>query len=251
MNTCADDRYARQVALPEIGPDGQRRLAASRVLIVGAGGLGSPAAFYLAAAGIGTLILIDGDDVESSNLQRQILHSTADLGRPKVLSAAQTLCALNPEIDVQPVVMRLDHANGPGLVAGCDFVIDATDGVDSKLLIADLCHAAVVPYSHAGIARFVGQTLTVLPGRTACCHCVFGELTEPAAGPPQGPLGVVPGVIGAIQATEAIKFLLGIGTLLTDRLFLYDALRLTSRCVPIARRPDCPLCGTAPPPAPV
>ena len=238
------ERYARQLALPEIGPEGQRRLAAGRVLVVGAGGLGSPAAFYLAAAGVGTLGILDGDCVEASNLQRQILHATADLGRPKALSAADTLRALNPQVAIQPVVARLTQANGPALLAGFDFVIDATDNFDTKFLIADLCHAAGIPYSHAGIARFHGQTFTVLPGRSACYRCVFEAPPQTPPGPPQGPLGAVPGVIGSVQATEAIKFLLGGGTLLTDRIFVYDAWCLAARCVRVARRSDCPLCGT-------
>ena len=240
-----DARYARQLALPEIGPAGQRRLAAGRVLVVGAGGLGSPAAFYLAAAGVGTLGIMDGDCVEASNLQRQILHATADIGRPKALSAAETLRALNPEIDVRPMTVRLTRENGAATLAGFDFVLDATDNFDAKFLLADFCHAAGKPYSHAGIARFYGQTFTVLPGRSACYRCVFETPPERPSGPPQGPLGAVPGVIGSVQATEAIKFLLDAGTLLTDRIFVYDAWRLTARCVRVARRPDCPLCGTA------
>jgi molybdopterin/thiamine biosynthesis adenylyltransferase len=244
LTHASDDRYARQLALPEIGPAGQRRLAAGRVLVVGAGGLGSPAAFYLAAAGVGTLGIVDGDCVETSNLQRQILHATADIGRPKALSAAETLRALNPDIDVRPMNMRLTRENGAATLAGFDFVLDATDNFDTKFLIADLCHAAGRPYSHAGIARFYGQTFTVLPGCSACYRCVFEAPPEPT-GPPQGPLGAVPGVIGSVQATEAIKFLLGAGTLLTDRIFIYDAWRLTARCVRVARRPDCPLCGAA------
>jgi len=237
------ERYARQLALQEIGPDGQRRLAEGRVLVIGAGGLGSPVSFYLAAAGVGTLGIMDGDCVEASNLQRQILHATADLGRPKAVSAAETLRALNPEVDVRPMTTRLTRENGAALLAGFDFVIDATDNFESKFLIADLCHAAVLPYSHAGVARFYGQTLTVLPGRSACYRCVFETPPAAASGPPQGPLGAVPGVIGSIQATEAIKYLLHADTLLTDRVFVYDAWRMTARCVRVTRRPDCALCG--------
>jgi molybdopterin/thiamine biosynthesis adenylyltransferase len=238
-------RYARQLALPEIGEAGQQRLAAGRVLVVGAGGLGSPAALYLAAAGVGTLGIVDGDVVDASNLQRQILHPTASLGQPKALSAAATLRAINPGIEVRPLVARLTAGDGPALLANYDFIIDATDNFASKFLIADLCHAAGKPYSHAGIARFCGQALTVLPGRTACYRCVFEAPPATSDGPPQGPLGAVPGVVGAIQATEALKFLLGAASLLTDRLFVYDAWRLTARCVRVARRADCPLCGKA------
>lgn len=236
-------RYARQLALPEIGPDGQRRLAEGRVLVVGAGGLGSPVLFYLAAAGVGTLGIMDGDCVDASNLQRQILHATADLGRLKAVSAEERLRALNPDVDICPMTTRLTRENGPATLAGFDFVIDATDNFESKFIIADLCHASGLPYSHAGIARFYGQTLTVLPGRSACYRCVFETPPATVSGPPQGPLGAVPGVIGSIQATEAIKFLLHAGTLLTDRVFVYDAWRMTARCVRVTRRPDCVLCG--------
>jgi len=237
------DRYARQIALPEIGQEGQDRLARGHVLVVGAGGLGSPAAFYLAAAGVGTLGIMDGDSLEPSNLQRQILHATDDLGRNKAVSAAETLTALNPDIDVRPITSRLTRQNGIETLAGYDFVIDATDNFDSKFLIADLCHAAHIPYCHAGIARFYGQALTVIPGESACYRCVFEAPPDIPPGPPQGPLGAVPGVLGSVQATEAIKFLLGKGPLLTNRIFTYDAWTLTARSIPVSRRPDCPLCG--------
>ncbi|MDD5678327.1 MAG: HesA/MoeB/ThiF family protein [Kiritimatiellae bacterium] len=238
-------RYARQIALPEIGVAGQKRLLASKVLLIGVGGLGSPAGYYLAAAGIGTLGIIDGDTLELSNLQRQIAHTTADLGRPKAESAARTFTALNPDIRVNAHNLRLAAENAPGLFKEYDFIIDATDNFESKFLIAGACHAVGKPYSHAGILKFIGQTLTVIPGKTACLRCVFDELPPVNKAPPQGPLGAVPGVIGIIQATEAIKYLLGIGDLLTDRLLTYDALRLQFRCVRINRTPACPLCRGA------
>lgn len=236
-------RYARQLALPEMGAEGQARLACGRVLIVGAGGLGSPAALYLAAAGVGTLGIVDGDAVDASNLQRQILHGTGDVGRAKVASAVARLRELNPDVAVQAVAQRLMRDNGAALLRGYDFVIDATDNFETKFLIADLCHPLGIPYSHAGIARFCGQSLTVLPGRSACVRCIFERPPPPDSGPPQGPLGAVPGVIGSVQAAEAIKYLLGIGTLLNDRLFVYDALALTARVVRVARRETCELCG--------
>lgn len=235
-------RYARQIALPEIGAAGQKRLLAGRVLLIGVGGLGSPAGYYLAAAGIGTLGLVDGDTLELSNLQRQIAHTTADLGRPKVESAARALAALNPDVRINKHNLRLSAENAPGLFKEYDFIIDATDNFESKFLIAGICHAAGKPYSHAGILKFIGQTLTVIPGKTACLRCVFGELPPGNKEPPQGPLGAVPGVIGTIQATEAIKYLLGLGELLTNRLLTYDALRLQFRCVRINRNPACPQC---------
>lgn len=170
------------------------------------GGLGSPAGYYLAAAGIGTLGLVDGDTLELSNLQRQIAHTTADLGRSKVASAARTFTALNPDVRINAHNLRLTAGNAPGLFKEYDFIIDATDNFESKFLIAEACHAAGKPYSHAGILKFICQTLTVIPGKTACLCCVFGELPPGNKEPPQGPLGVVPGVIGTIQATEAICF---------------------------------------------
>ena len=241
-------RYARQISLPEIGEDGQKKLLASRVLLIGVGGLGSPAGYYLAAAGVGTLGLADGDVLELSNLQRQIAHTTADLGRSKVESAARAFAALNPDVQINAHNLRLTAENAPGLFKDYDFIIDATDNFESKFLIAGACHAVGKPYSHAGILKFIGQTMTVIPGQTACLRCVFDELPPGNKEPPQGPLGVVPGVIGTIQATEAIKYLLGLGALLTNRLLTYDALRLEFRSVRINRNPACCLCRGARPP---
>jgi molybdopterin/thiamine biosynthesis adenylyltransferase len=240
-----DERYARQLALPEIGRKGQAILQRSAVLVIGAGGLGSPAAYYLAGAGIGRLGVADHDRVELSNLQRQTLHGTRDVGRLKVESAARKLRGLNPGARIEAIGEKIVRDNAMHLLSGYDFVIDATDNFASKFLIADTCHALRLPYSHAGISRFAGQTMTVLPGRSCCCRCLLGE--APAEdGALQGPLGAVPGVIGAIQATEAIKFLLGIGTLLTDRLLMYDALAMTFRLVSVMRNEECPLCGKPP-----
>lgn len=236
------NRYARQMALPEIGATGQKKLMASRVLLIGVGGLGSPAGYYLAAAGIGTLGLVDGDALEPSNLQRQIAHTTADLGRPKVESAARAFTALNPDVRINAHNLRLTAQNAPRLFKQYDFIIDATDNFEAKFLIAGACHASGQPYSHAGILQFSGQTLTVIPGKTACLRCVFDERPSDNKAPPSGPLGVVPGVLGTIQATEAIKYLLGIGTLLVNRFLTYDALRLQFRCVRVNRNPACPLC---------
>jgi molybdopterin-synthase adenylyltransferase len=239
-------RYARQLSLPEIGEAGQERLLAGRVMVIGAGGLGSPAALYLAAAGVGSIGIADDDRVEMSNLQRQILHSTDRIGRHKTASADETLQALNPDVKVEPFPVRVTQANAARLLQSWDFVIDATDSFDSKFLIADTCHAAGRPYSHAGITRYFGQTMTVLPGTTACYRCVFAEappLTD-ADVRPAGPLGAVPGVIGSIQAIEAIKFLLGLGELLTGRLLTFDALRMRFREVAVARDAACPLCGS-------
>jgi len=238
------DRYARHLTLPEIGEQGQERLRAGRVLVVGAGGLGSPAALYLAAAGVGTLGIADADVVETSNLQRQLLHATPDVGRRKVISAMEKLRALNPHVRLRAHDERLSAANAERVFPDYDFIIDATDNFASKFLIANACHRTRKSYSHAGILRFLGQTMTVHPGVTACYCCIFDSLPEePAALRPQGPLGTVPGVIGAIQATEGIKHLLGIGSPLTNTLLVYEALGMTFRRAPVRRRPECPLCG--------
>jgi molybdopterin-synthase adenylyltransferase len=239
MNASCSQRYARHFALPEIGEAGQARLAAARVLVVGAGGLGSPAALYLAAAGVGGIGLMDGDYVEESNLQRQVLYTADDVGRPKVDVAAGRLRALNPAVHVIPLAERMTGENAAERLAGYEFVIDATDSFESKFVVADACLAAGRPYSHAGVSRFLGQTLTVMPGRTACCRCLFDPPPPAPPGPPAGPLGAVPGAVGAIQAAEAVKHLLGIGRLLTDRLLVFDALGMTARVLTVRRRPDC------------
>ncbi len=238
-------RYARHLTLPELGAAGQAKLLAARVLLIGVGGLGSPAGFYLAAAGLGTLGVLDGDVLEASNLQRQIAHTTADLGLRKVASAQRAFQALNPDCHVVASAGRLTTANASQLLAGYDFVVDATDNFDSKFLIADACHAAGKPYSHAGILAFFGQTMTVLPGRTACYRCLFDAPPESPAGPPRGPVGAVPGVIGSLQALEAIKFVTGCGELLTNRLLTFDALKTQFRTVAVRRNPRCRLCGGA------
>lgn len=244
LNRAQNRRYARHLAMPEIGAEGQELLLGSRVLVVGAGGLGSPAALYLAAAGVGTIGIIDADTVNLSNLQRQLLHTTASVGTLKVASARARIEALDPAITVQPHPVRLTTRNAPELLASYDFVIDATDNFASKFLIARACHNASKPYSHAGIGDFHGQTMTVLPGKSACYHCIFSEEEAPADPiQPRGPLGALPGVIGSIQAIEAIKYLLGIGQLLTDTLLTFDALTMTFRKIPLPRPPHCPVCG--------
>jgi molybdopterin/thiamine biosynthesis adenylyltransferase len=243
------ERYSRHIILPEVGGKGQEKLLAGKVLLVGAGGLGSPAGLYLAAGGVGTIGVIDADQVDLSNLQRQIIHFTSDLGRPKVTSAAEKMRAINPDVGVIVHHERLTAANAMQVLAGYDFVIDGTDNFASKFLVADACHFAGKPYSHAGILRFEGQTMTVLPGVTACYRCVFNTPPPPGAVPScsqAGVLGVLAGVIGVLQATEALKFLLGAGRLLTDRLLVYDALDLRFREVRLKRNPRCPLCGPSP-----
>ncbi len=236
-------RFERQVTLPEIGVRGQRRLLAGRVLVVGAGGLGSPAALYLAAAGVGTLGLVDHDVVELANLQRQVLHATADIGRLKTDSAAEKLRALQPAVKIHAIPARLTARNAPAIFRHFDFIIDAVDNARTKWLIAKVCRRLGKPCSYGGIDRYRGQTLTVHPGRSACLRCVFPALSPAAGGRDRGPLGVVPGVIGTIQAAEAIKHLLKLGAPLTNRLLMFDCLDMSFRCVPVRRNPACPWCG--------
>lgn len=236
-------RYGRHLALPEIGEKGQEKLLQARALVVGVGGLGSPAAFYLAAAGVGHIGLMDGDAVELSNLQRQIVHTTGSIGRQKVESAADRLRELDRAIELTLYPFRLTEANAPDILALYDFVIDATDNFESKFLIARACHAAGKPYSHAGIRQFYGQTMTVHPGKTACYRCVFHEDGVPATAAPAGPIGALPGVLGSIQAIEAIKCILAIGIPLVNRLLTFDALAMETRIVSVRRDPLCPLCG--------
>lgn len=240
------ERYARHVILEQVGEAGQEKLGQGRVLVIGAGGLGSPAAMYLAAAGVGTIGIADGDRVELSNLQRQVIHGTPDLGRPKVESARERMLHINPGVRVQCHGERLTAENIGAILAGYDFVLDATDNFETKFLINDSCLAARVPYSHGGILRYQGQTMTVLPFESTCYRCVFPEQPEPEvalACSRAGVLGVLPGVIGTIQATEAIKYLLGIGKLLTSRLLTYDSLTMRFREVTLGRNAACPVCG--------
>lgn len=243
------ERYSRNILLRELGEEGQGRLHRARVLVVGTGGLGSPASLYLAAAGVGTLGIVDSDRVDLSNLQRQIIHATPDLGRIKVESAAEALLALNPEIEVRPLYVRLCAANIMEIVRDFDFVIDGTDNFAAKFLLNDACVLAGIPLSHGGVLRFEGQTMTILPKKTACYRCIFRQ--SPAEGTVDissevGILGSVAGILGTIQATEAIKFISGAGDLLTSALLRFDALTMEFRRIPLQRQEDCPVCGKNP-----
>jgi len=220
-----------------------------KVLVVGVGGLGSPAALALALAGVGTIGLIDPDVVELSNLQRQILHQTLDLGRPKVASAREKLLRLNPAIEILAYQERLQEENLPRLFRAYDFIIDTTDGVATKFLINDGAVLLGKPFSYGGIVQFTGQTLTVLPGQTTCLRCLFPEVPSADDIPTcqeAGIIGSLAGSLGMIQAAEAVKYLDGATDLCTDRLLTYDALSLRWRAVVVRRSPRCPLCGVAP-----
>ena len=234
-------RYARHVMMPEFGVEGQLKLRRGRVLVIGAGGLGSPVLMYLAAAGVGHITVADGDCVDISNLQRQIIHTTADISRLKVLSAAETMVAINPEVDVKVVEEFLEAERLAELVDEVDFVVDATDNYESKFMINDVCVARKKPYSHGSIFKFKGEAMTILPGH-ACYRCLFSEPPLPFT-VPAGPIGVLPGVIGAIQATEAVKYLTGLGELLVNRVLVYDALSMRVETYSIERDPCCISCS--------
>lgn len=216
-------RYKRHISLPEIGLDGQERIKRSKVLIIGAGGLGSPIALYLAAAGVGTIGIIDGDNVDLSNLQRQIIHTTQDIDKSKVTSAKEKMIALNPNINVVTYNYFLNSTNASEIIGDYDFIIDATDVFNIKMLINDTCIRLNKPYSHGGISKYQGQTMTILPG-TACLRSLIDSIPEGENN--AGTFGVIPGIIGTIQAIEALKYITGVGELLTNRLLTFDALSM-------------------------
>ena len=243
------NRYSRHILLPEVGGKGQKKIIQGKILIVGAGGLGSPAALYLAAAGIGTIGLIDSDVVDLSNLQRQVIHQTPDVGRPKVVSGKEKIQALNPDVNVVMYEERLTASNALKILSGYDVVIDGVDNFPTKFLINDACYFAGKPLVHGGILRFDGRVTTIIPKQSACYRCVFKKPPPEglvASCQEAGVIGVLAGIIGTIQATEALKLILGIGRPLTDRLLDFDARRTQFREIRIKRNPDCPLCGERP-----
>lgn len=242
-------RYSRHLALREIGVPGQEKLKAARVLLVGAGGLGSPAALYLAASGVGTLGVIDNDKVDVSNLQRQVLYDTHSVGRPKADAAKERLLALNPEIELVSHAVELRAANAREIFSRYDIVLDGTDRFTTRYLSNDACVLLGKPLVSAAIHRFEGQAMTYVPGRAPCYRCLFPE--PPADGlvpncAEAGVLGVLPGVMGTIQATEAIKLIVGVGEPLLGRLLTYDALAMRFGEFRFSRRTDCAVCGDHP-----
>ncbi len=246
------ERYSRHILLQEVGVEGQEKLLNSKVLIIGTGGLGAPAAMFLAAAGVGMIGLVDGDVVDLSNLQRQIIHRTSTVGFPKVESGEKTIRELNPDVKVIPYQEMVFADNILDIMRDqeYDFVIDGTDNFAAKFLINDACVMEKKPFSHAGILRFQGQTMTYVPGSDGPCYrCIFKEPPPKGAVPTcreAGVIGVMGGVIGSIQATEAVKYVLGVGELLDGFLLTYDALTMSFRKIKIPHDSKCAVCGTDP-----
>ncbi|MBR5067607.1 MAG: HesA/MoeB/ThiF family protein, partial [Lachnospiraceae bacterium] len=240
------ERYSRHIILKEIGVKGQKKLLNAKVLIIGAGGLGAPAALYLAAAGVGTIGIVDADVVDLSNLQRQVIHTTNDIGKDKVLSAAETMRAINPDVNVITYKDFVSSYNIMDLIKDYDFIIDGTDNFPAKFLINDACVMAKKPFSHAGIIRFKGQLTTVVPGEGPCYRCIFKNPPPKDAVPTckqAGVIGAMGGVIGSLQAMEAVKYITGVGDLLVGYLLTYDALKMEFHKIKLPARGDgCAVC---------
>ena len=243
------ERYSRHIILQEVGVKGQKKLLNASVLIIGAGGLGATAALYLAAAGVGTIGIVDADEVDLSNLQRQVIHTTNDVGKAKVKSAAETMEAINPDVTVKTYRTFVDSTNIMDLIKDYDFIIDGTDNFPAKFLINDACVMAGKPFSHAGIIRFKGQLMTYVPGEGPCYRCVFKNPPPKDAVPTckqAGVIGAMGGVIGSLQAMEAIKYIIGKGELLTGKLLTYDALKMEFHTIKLPKDHHCAVCGDEP-----
>ena len=241
-------RYSRHIIMPQVGSKGQRKLLDAKVLIVGAGGLGSPISIYLALAGVGTLGIVDFDTVDLTNLQRQILHHNDDVGRPKVVSATETLLAYNPDVKVIAHEEPLTSANTMEIMAGYDIVVNGADNFPARYLVNDAAYLSGKPLVDGSILLFDGQATVYLPGK-GCYRCLFPEPPPPGEVPScaeAGVLGMLPGLVGSIQATETVKLIVGIGQSLASRLLLIDALDMEFRTVKLRRQADCPLCGDNP-----
>jgi len=246
MSAAQARRYSRHTLIPEVGEEGQFKLLDAHVLLIGAGGLGSPAAYYLAAAGVGTLGIIDADVVDDSNLQRQILHNTGRIGQYKAESARETIKALNPDVNVITYIERLDESNVRNIIADYDVIIDGTDNFPTRYLLNDAAVLENKPVVHGSVFRFEGQLTVFKPYDGPCYRCLYPEPPPPALAPScaeAGVLGVLPGIIGILQATEAIKLILGIGDPLIGRLQTYDALAGEFNELRLYRDPNCPACG--------
>jgi adenylyltransferase/sulfurtransferase len=242
-------RYSRHIILPEVGGKGQEKIAKAKVVLIGAGGLGCPVGYYLTAAGVGTIGLIDNDNVEMSNLQRQIAHSVNTIGMPKVESAARTFTALNPDVRIVPLNMRISKDNIIDLIKNYDIVVDGSDNFPTRYLVNDACVMAGKPLVSGAILRFEGQVTTIIPGEGHCYRCLFEAPPPPGLVPScqeAGVLGVLPGVIGGLQATEVLKLILGKGEPLKGELLIYNALKTSFRKVRVPRNTSCPVCGESP-----
>ena len=249
LTTAEIARYARHALIPEVGMEGQRRLKNARVLVVGAGGLGSPALMYLAAAGVGTIGIVDDDLVETSNLQRQVVHGVSDVGRPKTLSAQETLAEVNPYVTVRRHEVRLDSSNALEVIGGYDLVVDGTDNFPTRYLVNDACVLLGKPHVWGSIYRFDGQASVWWAQHGPCYRCVFPEPPPPGLVPScaeGGVLGVLCAAIGSVQATEAVKLIVGIGEPLVGRIMVHDALRQTWDALQVRKDPGCAACGEAP-----
>ena len=244
------ERYSRHIILKEVGAKGQKKLLNAKVLIIGAGGLGAPAAMYLAAAGVGTIGIADADEVDLSNLQRQIIHATEDVGKAKVQSAKETMEKMNPDVTVNTYRTFVASDNIMDLIKDYDFIIDGTDNFPAKFLINDACVMAGKPFSHAGIIRFKGQLMTYVPGKGPCYRCVFKNPPPKDAVPTckqAGVIGAMGGVIGSLQAMEAVKYILGVGDLLTGYLLTFDAITMEFRKIKLpSNTKNCAVCGENP-----
>jgi len=242
-------RYSRHIILPEVGGKGQKKISDAKVLIVGAGGLGCPVGYYLSAAGVGTLALVDNDSVEISNLQRQIAHNVERIGMNKAESAKKTFEALNPDVNVIAIKEKVNNKNILELIEGYDVIVDGSDNFPTRYLVNDACVMLKKPLVSGAILRFEGQVTTIMPGEGPCYRCLFEDPPPPGLVPScqeAGVLGVLPGVIGGLQATEVLKLILGKGKLLIGQLLIYDALGANFRKVKIPKNTNCPICGTSP-----
>lgn len=243
------ERYSRQIILPGVGGKGQEKLLNAKVLIIGAGGLGSPAGLYLASAGIGTIGIVDSDKVELNNLQRQVLHSNSTVGKSKVESAKQRMAEINPDAKVIAHNIRVNSGNISGIIQDYDIIVDGSDNFPTRYLVNDACVLNAKALSHGGIFRFDGQIITILPRKSACYRCLFPEPPPPGLVPgcqEAGIMGAVAGIIGMLQANEVLKYILGIGDLLTGKLLVFNALDSSFRQVKVPKDPKCPVCGDNP-----